>query len=428
MKRIKIQGGRVIDPANKIDAPLDLYVAHGVIVALGAPPEGFQPDQIIRAEGQIVCPGLIDLGARLSGPGELQLTSIASETAAAAKSGITTLCCQPDTVPPLDKAQMVEWIQQSAKQNKQTHVLTLAALSQQLRGNRPSELAALKSVGCIATSDAGSIFTDLALRRHCFEYAATFDLKIFIHAQEPSLVEKGCVHEGIISARSGLRGIPETAETVAIARDLLLLEQTGATAHFCCLSSARAVELIAQAQAGGAAVTADVAAHQLHLTEVDVSDFDSNCHVFPPLRSESDRVGLARGLTRGVISSVCSDHQPCSFAAKQLPFSQSALGISALETLLPLVLRLMKQNSVSFIQALGWVTQHPATILGIKAGTLAVGATADICIFDPNAIWTLAQTGMVSLGHNTPFLNWQLQGQVNYTLLGGMIVYQNCST
>lgn len=425
MKRIKIQGGRIIDPANKIDTEADLYIAEGVIAGLGKQPDGFQPDQVIAAAGQIVCPGLVDLCARLGKPGSSQVT-IASETAAAASAGISTLCCQPDTVPPLDNVMVAEWILQQAKQNNHARVLVLAALSQQLQGNQPSELAALKAAGCVGASDAGAIFSNLAVRRHCFEYAATFGMKVFIHANEASLVEQGCVHEGVISARLGLRGIPETVETVAIARDLLLLEQTGAAAHFCCLSSARSVELIAQAR--GIAVTADVAAHQLHLTEMDVSTFDSNCHVLPPFRSETDRIGLAHGLQQGAITAICSDHQPCNLAAKRLPFNQSTPGISALETLLPLTLRLTQQHAIPLAQALSWITQYPAAILGINAGTLTVGAVADVCIFDPNIHWTLAQTGMVSHGHNTPFLNWQLQGRVNYTLLGGKIVYQSSAS
>lgn len=428
MRKIEIQNGRVIDPANQIDKVCNIYIADGKIISLDKKPDGFKADQIINAKNKIVCPGLIDLAARLREPGQESKGTIESETTAAASAGITTVCCPPDTNPVIDNRIIVDWITQRAQDIGKARVLVFGALTQGLCGLQLSNMAELKAAGCVGVSDVGAPMLNPAIRRRCFEYAANFGIKVFLNPEAYRLAENGCMHEGMVSTRLGLPGIPETAETIALARDLLLIEETGVAAHFCRLSTARGVEMIAQAQARGLPVTADVAAHQLYLTEIDASTYDSNCHVRPPLRTETDRLGLLRGLTKGVVTAICSDHQPHDNDAKQVPFSQSAPGISALETLLPLTLRLTEKNSISLAQALSWITSAPAKILNSKTGTLTPGAIADICIFDDKKYWTLAKDGMVSCGHNTPFLNWEFRGKAECTILGGKIAYQNESS
>jgi dihydroorotase len=248
-------------------------------------------------------------------------------------------------------------------------------------------------------------------------------LTVFLHAEDPWLAKGGCAHEGSVSVRLGLPGIPEAAETIAVARELQLIEQTGVRAHFCQLSSERAVKMIARAQHDGLAVTADVSAYQLYLTEMDIGYFDSQCHVRPPLRTQRDRDGLRTALKQGALTAICSHHQPHDVDAKLAPFPSSEPGISGLETLLPLTLRLVDEGVLTLSQAIASITQHPAEILDRQSGQLAVGMPADVCIFDPEYYWELSAASMVSHGHNTPFLGWELKGQVSHTLLDGRMVF-----
>ena len=228
----------------------------------------------------------------------------------------------------------------------------------------------------------------------------------------------------MVSVRLGLPGIPTSAETVAVGRELQLIELTGVRAHFCGLSSARAAQMIARAQYDGLPVTADVCAHQLFLTEMDIGYFNSQCHVRPPLRTQRDRDGLRNAVMRGTVEAICSDHQPHDVDAKLAPFPCREAGISALETLLPLTLRLVEENILTLPEAIARLTQLPAEILGIEAGTLSVGGQADICIFDPALQWQLSNDSMVSFGRNTPFMGWEFTGRVTHTLFGGRLVYQ----
>jgi len=232
------------------------------------------------------------------------------------------------------------------------------------------------------------------------------------------------VHEGEVGTRLGLPGIPEAAETVGVARDLDLVEHTGVRAHFCQLSSRRAVAMIAEARRRGLAVTTDVTAHHLHLTEHDIGYFNTQCHVLPPLRSNRDREALRRAVKNGTASAICSDHQPHEPDAKLAPFSDSASGISALETLLPLTLKLVDEGLIGLDKAVALLTQGPAQIIGVDTGHLGVGATADVCVFDPRETWTLTDDQIVSRGRNTPFIGWEFTGRVTHTLVGGKLVYE----
>lgn len=423
--RISIVGGRIIDPAHHLDRVQDLHIHDGRIAALGKAPDGFKAERTLDARGHVVCPGLVDLCARLREPGQQHKATIASETRAAAAGGITTLCCPPDTDPVIDTPAVAELIHQRAEQAGHARVLMLGALTQGLAGAQLSEMMALTEAGCVGVSNALRPVTNTQVMRRAMEYAATHNLTVFLYAEDAWLRGKGCVHEGVVSTRLGLPGIPESAETTALARDLLLIEQTGVRAHFTHLSSARAVHMIARAQQEGLPVSAGVSAHQLYLTEMDVSDFNSDCHVIPPLRGMRDRDGLRAGVAQGIIGAICSDHQPHDPDAKLAPFMATQPGISALETLLPLTLRLVDEGVFGTLgDALAHVTYLPARQLGLAAGTLAPDRAADICIFDPNHYWTLDKNTLVSRGHNTPFAGWEFKGRVAYTLLGGKLVYE----
>ncbi len=422
--RIRIHSGRVVDPASGTDGVHDLYIAGGRIVAWDTAPEGFAADHEIHADGLIVCPGLVDLGVRLREPGYEHKATIASETRAAAAGGITTLCCPPDTNPVIDTPAVAALIRRRAEEAGYARVLPLGALTQGLAGDKLSEMAALKQAGCVGVSNTlRPLASNLVLRR-ALEYAATFNLTVFLHSEDTSLRNTGCVHEGIVSARLGLPGIPEAAETAAVARDLALIEQTGVRAHFCRLSTARAVHMVSRAQHDGLPVSADVSAHHLHLTDLDVEDFDSQCHVLPPLRTRKDRQELRAGVARNILTAVCSDHQPHEPDAKLAPFIATEPGITALETLLPLSLQLVEEDVLPMQEMFARLTIGPARVLGVDAGTLRAGALADVCIFDPNREWRLDEGAMLSRGHNTPFLGQQLKGRVLYTLLEGKVVHR----
>jgi dihydroorotase len=422
--RLWIRNGRVIDPAHKVDGVQDLWIADGRIAALGTAPDKFHADRTIDAGGWVICPGLIDLSARLREPGEEHKATISSETAAAASGGITTLVCPPDTDPVIDTPAVANLIQQRAQAAGKARVLTLGAMTQALEGNQLSEMGALKAAGCIGISNARRPVANTLVMRRAMEYAATHDLTVFLQAEDTSLSNHGCVHEGQVGSRLGLPGIPEAAETVAVARDLALVQQTGVRAHFCRLSTAQAVRMVARAQYDGLPVSADVSAHHLHLTEIDIGDFDSQCHVLPPLRTQRDRDGLRAGLAKGTLQAICSDHQPHEADAKLAPFAATAPGISALESLLPLSLRLVEDGVMSLADVIARLSYQPARLLGINSGTLSVGTAADVCLFNPDEAWELIPEQMQSRGRNTPFTGWQFKGRAVMTILDGKIVFE----
>lgn len=421
--RISIINGRVINPKQHFDEIADIAIEDGKIIAVGKIPDGFVADKVIEAKDQWVMPGLVDLCARLREPGFEYKASIASETAAAASAGITTLCCPPDTMPVIDNPSVLEMISFRAQRANNARVVSVGALTAGLEGQQLSEMLALKNAGAVGVGNALKAVKSTLVMRRAMEYAASHDLTVFLYAEDPWLKAGGCAHEGAMSTRMGLTGIPEIAETIAVSRDLALIEQTGVRAHFCRLSSARAERMIARAQYDGLPVTSDVSAHQLHLSDMDIGEFDSHYHVKPPLRSMRDRDGLRRGIQEKSISAICSDHQPHDQDAKIGPFSSTEPGISSLETLLPLTMRLVRDRVMPLSEAIASLTCEPAKILGLELGSLDVGSVADVCIYDPETVWTLEKDNIKSNGLNTPFLDWEFEGKVTYTLYEGQLVY-----
>ena len=425
MSQIHIKNGRIIDPANQRDEIADLFIADGKISAIGEMPKDFRAEQTIEAKDQWVIPGLVDLSARLREPGEEYKANILSETRAASYAGITTLCIPPDTDPVIDEPAVVDLIQNKAQLSQHSKIVTLGALTSQLKGEHLSEMAALKQAGCVGISNARHNIENPLVLRRAYEYAATHNITVFIEADIPQLSNKGCAHEGTIATRLGLPTISYSAETAAIAMHLELIAETNVRAHFCRLSTARSVEMLNHAKSRGLKISADVAAHQLHLTEMDITSFNTQCHVLPPLRTQRDMEALRQGLSSGIISAICSDHQPHENDAKLAPFPATEAGISALETLLPLTLKLVDNGQLDLSSAIASLTYEPAQILGINAGTLSIGRAADICIVNPSQEWTHQIESIQSQGKNTPFLGWNFMGKVCHTFVQGQAITFN---
>lgn len=423
-KALIIRQGRVIDPANDIDAVKDIYIKNGHIVAIDDHIDDKKAAGAneMDATGLIVIPGVIDLCARLREPGLEHKATINSETIAAARAGITTLCCPPDTDPVIDETAVVDLINQCVKDAAHSHIVCLGALTSKLKGEHLSEMAALKEAGCIGVSNAKNPVSNTLVFRRALEYATSHNLTVFIEPNDLHLSNAGCAHEGAVATRLGLPGIPDAAESTIIARDLELIAEIGARAHFGRLSSARSVRLIEQAQQQGLNVTADVAVHHLFLTEMDLSTYNSHCHVLPPFRELRDRDILRHAVANGTIQAICSDHQPHEDDAKLHPFPASEPGISGLETLLPLTLKLVSEEILTWSQAIETLTSTPAKILGINKGHLSVGATADLTIINPIKDWTLEADSMSSQGKNTPFLGWNFEHQVEQTIINGRLI------
>jgi len=423
--RLKISNGHIIDPANNVDQTASIFIDKGKILAIGRSPKGFEPQKEIDASDQIICPGLVDLCARLREPGEEHKATIASETAAAAASGITSICCPPDTIPVIDTPAVAELIFQRSSINKKSKVFPLGALTHGLKGETLAEMDALKSAGCIGVSNAYAPIVDTEVLRRALEYAATCEITVHLYCEDDYLKNNGVAHEGPVSTRLGLPAIPETAETIAVSRALLLVEQTGARVHFCRISTARSIELLADARARGLDVTADVGIAHLYLTDMDISSFNTDCYVLPPLRSQRDKDGLRAGLANGTITAICSDHQPHESDAKSAPFSMTEPGASTIEMLLPLTLQLVRDKNLTLQQAVAALTSAPAKIAGLDTGNLSIGSPADICIFDPESSWTVERDALLSAGKNTPFTSWEMTGKVTHTLVDGNIIYQH---
>jgi dihydroorotase len=421
--RTLVRGGRCLDPGAGVDRVADLCIADGRIAALGAAPADFTPDTVIDARLGLVVPGLVDLCARFREPGSTHKATIASESVAAAAGGVTSICCPPDTEPVIDTPAVVDLIGARSRACGGVRIHPLGALTQGLNGELLAEMQALKEAGCVGVSNGERPVANSEVLRRALEYARSCDLTVHFRPEDHWLRNGGVAHEGAVSTRLGLPPIPVSAETVALSRALLLAEQSGARLHVSRLSSARALALLAAARRDGLPVTADVSINQLHLTEGDVDGYNTLCHLQPPLRSAADRAALREALAAGVIDAVCSDHQPHDIDAKSAPFAQTEPGASTIELLLPLLLELVEDGVLTLQRALHAVTAAPAAILGIAAGTLRVGAPADIAILDLGAEVRVAAGALRSLGRNTPYHGWTLRGRVTHTLQQGRAVH-----
>lgn len=420
---IHITNGRIVDPASAIDKAADLFIAVGKIAAIGTAPTGFKAERVIDAKGCVVCPGLVDLSARLREPGFEYRATLESEMAAAAAGGVTSLACPPDTDPPLDEPGLVEMLKHRARLPDFAHVYPVGALTEKLDGKHLTEMAELAEAGCIAFSQANTPIRDTQIMLRAMQYAATFDFPVWLSAQDPHLARDGVAHDGEVASRLGLTGIPVVAETIAIATLLHLVRETGVRLHLQRISSAAGLEMVSAARAAGIAVTCDVSINHLHLSEMDIGYFNPHARLDPPLRSQRDRDALRAGLASGAVDALCSDHTPVDDDGKQMPFGEAEPGATGLELLLPLTLKWAEEMKLPLAQALARVTCDPARIMGIPAGTLAVGSAADICVFDPKAEIIVSRDRLKSQGRNTPFLGLPLAGRVKWTLVDGVVAF-----
>lgn len=398
---VRIDNVRLIDPADGLDTETTVLLEHGSLITGSA---GVPAAEVIDGRGLWLTPSFVDLCARLREPGSKLHGGVASETRAARAGGFLDVVMPPDTQPVLDAGALITQLLERAQQAGHARVHPIGALTRGLEGKALSNMARLVKAGCVGVGNARAPLASPETTLRCLEYAATLGVTVFFSPEEPSLA-RGCAHDGFTAARLGLPGIPATAETIALATQLLLVEQTGVRAHFGQLSCRGAVELIRIAKDKGLPVTADVSMHQLHLTDIAIDGFNSMAHVRPPLRSEDDRAALREGVRSGVIDAICSDHQPLDASAKLAPFPSTEPGMSTLETVLPLGLALVREGVLSESALLGALTHRPAAILGLAkpSGWLLI---------DPAEAWQVSAETLCSTGKNSPWLGQVLTGRV----------------
>lgn len=425
-----IKGGRVIDPASGLDEKTDIALAGSAVAAIKNIAPDFVPDTVIDATGCIVMPGLVDLQVRLREPGHEHEGMLASEMAAAVAGGVTSVVCPPDTEPVLDEAGLVEMLRHRAKRLHHARLYPLGALTRNLQGESLTEMLQLTQAGCVGFSQAEVPLANTQVLQRALQYAASFGYSVWLRPQELHL-GKGVAASGPLATRMGLSGVPVAAETIALHTIFELVRATGARVHLCRLSSAAGVALVRQAKAEGLPVSCDVSINSLHLTDVDMGYFDSRMRLNPPLRQQRDRDALRTGLADGTIDALVSDHTPVDEDAKALPFAQSEPGATGLELLLSLAFKWAQDAGVPLPRALATVTSQPAGVIGsalgelaASAGRLVVGGVADVCVFDPQAAWTVTPVALRSQGHHTPFEGYELPGRVRATVVGGHIAYQ----
>ena len=391
---LAIVNGRLVDPCNGVDGQHDLFIASGKVLAVGERPESFVADRVIDASGLIVCPGLVDLSARLREPGSEYKATLESEMHAALAGGVTSLVCPPDTDPPLDEPGLVEMLKQRALSLNLSHVYPLGALTVGLAGEKLTEMVQLAEAGCVGFSQAEAPIIDTRVLLRALQYAQTFGYRAWLRPQDAHLGRGGVAHSGAVASRLGLSGVSEMSETVALHTIFEILRSLGKNAgshvHLCRISSAAGIDLIRAARKEGLPISCDVAVHHIHMTDADIGFFDANCRVDPPFRSQKDRAAIRAALADGTIDAICSDHAPVDEDAKLLPFGEAEPGVTAVELLLPLTLKWASETGHTLSEALARITCAPARLLnGPACGRLGVGTPADICVFDPQAHWTV---------------------------------------
>ncbi|MBI4711985.1 MAG: dihydroorotase [Planctomycetes bacterium] len=396
MSSILIKGGRVIDPANKIDKTANVFTLNGKIKSVGA--QSPKADKVIDAKGLIVAPGLIDMHVHLREPGKEEEETIASGSAAAVNGGFTSVACMPNTEPAVDSEASAEFVYLQAKRTGKANIYPIGAITKGRKGVELSEMGQLVRGGAVT---------------------------IISHCEDKDLVPDGVMNDGFISAVLGLRGMPNVAEEVMVYRDIALCELTGGKLHIAHITTRGAVELVRQAKKKGINVTAEVTPHHLLLTDesVKTSSFDPNYKMNPPLRTKQDIEALAKGLKDGTIDAIASDHAPHSPEEKDVEFNIAPFGIIGMETLLPLVLtELVNKKVITLAQAIAKLTVNPARILGLDKGTLTVGADADITLIDLSKEWVINPDEFKSKSRNCPFRDWKVKGKAVKVIVGGQVV------
>ncbi len=427
-KNLFIQGGHIIDPSQRVDAIGDLLISDGKIGWLStdetvSPPESCQ---VLDARGMVVCPGFVDIHCHLRQPGFEEKETIATGTRAAAKGGFTTVCCMPNTDPPIDSGATVEFIKRVASTEGVVRVLPVGCVSRDRAGSELADFGELSISGVIAFSDDGGPVGDSSLMRRALEYSRDSGLPITDHCEDLTLSQGGVMNEGSVATRLGLKGIPAAAEEGMVARDIELARSTGGRLHIAHVSTAGSVELIRRAKDRGVSVTAEVTPHHLTLTEEMVAGYDTNAKVNPPLRTAEDIAALIIGLKEGVIDAIATDHAPHTAEDKAGEFAQAAFGISGFETALGSLMGLVHQGRIDLVTLISKLTHEPASFLRRDdLGTLKPGAPADVTVFDPQKEWVVNPDDFVSKGKNTPLAGSVLKGRVMATVYGGDVVYKD---
>ncbi len=414
-----IKGGRVVDPANNLDGVADVLVKRGKIEAVGPNLKSGEAT-VCDATGKIVAPGLIDMHAHLRQPGREDEETIRTGTRAALRGGFTTVCAMPNTEPCADTASVIQLVTALAAAEGAVSVLPIGAITKGREGKEIVEMGELVAAGAVAFSDDGTSVGAAEVMRRALEYSRMFDVPIIAHCEDGSLALGGTMHEGCSSTRMGLRGMPAAAEDVMVARDICLAELTGARLHVAHLSSAGSVELVRQAKRRGVRVTCEVTPHHLILSDCDLLFYDTNLKVNPPLRSARDRDALRDGLLDGTIDAIATDHAPHARHEKEVEFVDAPFGMIGLETALPLLVEhLVTTDVLSPTQLIEKLTTGPAAALGISAGTLSVGAVADITVIDPAVSVTIDVNAFESCSRNTPFDGVRVSAAVTDVIVDG---------
>ena len=420
-----IRGGRIVDPANAVDAVQDLLIENGQIARMAARITPPQDATVVDAAGKLVCPGFIDMHVHLREPGHEYKETVATGTRAAAAGGFTAVCCMANTSPVNDTRAVTDYILAKARSEGVVRVYPIGAVTRGLEGEELAELAELAEAGCVGFSDDGKCVMNAELYRRAMEYTLPFGAPVISHAEDDHLAGGGAMHEGVVSTELGIPGVPAAAEDVMVARDILLAELTGAHLHIAHLSTAGAVRLVREAKARGVHVTAEVTPHHLLLTDEAVRSFDGNMKMNPPLRSKRDAEAVLEGLIDGTIDCIATDHAPHALSEKEGEFDHAASGIVGLETAVSLMMdRLVRPGIVPLATLVARLSRDPARLLGLPGGSLTAGAPADLTLLDPAAEWTVDPARFESKSRNTPFGGWTLTGRPWKTIVGGRIAWQ----
>ena len=422
--KILIKGGRVMNPATGFDSVCDVYIIDGIVEKIGADITE-QADKVIDATGKIVAPGLIDMHTHLREPGQEYKEDIKSGTRAAAQGGFTSVACMPNTSPVLDNAPLVEFVKNKAAKEGCVNVYPIGAVSKGQKGEQLAEIGDMKEAGAVAVSDDGRPVSNPVLMRHAMEYADMFGMLVISHCEDLNLVAGGSMNEGFVSTRLGLKGIPNAAEEVQIARDVILAKETGKRLHIAHVSTAGGVEIIRQAKKQGIRVTAETCPHYFTLTDEAVEGFDTNAKMNPPLRTQKDVDAVIEGLCDGTLDAIATDHAPHHRDEKEVEFAVAANGIVGLETALCLgVTHLVRKKYLTLSELLAKMTCNPADILSLNKGKLEEKADADIVIFSDDEAYTVDKETFASKSKNTPYHGWEVYGRVECTIVGGKVVYE----
>ncbi len=419
MHAFHIRGGRLIDPRQGVDDELDVIIQEGRVARIGkglATPTGAL---VCDARGKIVSPGFVDLHAHLREPGEEGKETIETGSLAAASGGFTTVCAMPNTQPPNDCRAITMLIRTRAREVGGVHVHPIGAVSRGLLGAELADIGELKEAGVVALSDDGKCVMNARLMRRALEYGRTFDLPIVQHAEDHHLSGGGAMNEGAAATRAGIPAQPAEAEEIIVARDLILVEMTGARYHVAHASTARTIAMVRDAKARGLPVTCEVTPHHLALTEEACATYDTSTKMYPPLRTRADTLALAQGLADGTVDAIATDHAPHSANAKQLEFDCAAFGVIGLETALPIVLSLVSRGVLSLATAIERLTWGPARAFKLHAGTMPEGSVADVVVIDPDIQWVVTAEDTASRSKNSPFLGQTMRGRAVLTLAGG---------